>query len=328
MQNWSKHIKGRILVCPLNWGLGHASRCIPLIERLLLEGNEVVIATDGHPLALLRMAFPQLQWMVWPSYHIRYSSSSSQVGAMLRSSATIVKGIIAEHRKLNKLLKNEHFDAVISDNRFGLYSRHTYSVYITHQLMIKMPKGRLRVLEPFVHRLHCFVIAKYRLCLVPDLEGPDNLSGDLSHLYPTTAHTCFAGPWSRFSHKSFDINPSFDIVALISGPEPTRSDFEKFVVETFSEQANCLLIVRGLPDDISGKRCAGKITYVPHLPDAELAACLLGAEKIVCRSGYSSIMDLHALHCLHKAEFYPTPGQTEQEYLAEWHNARKKALSL
>lgn len=327
MQSWSENIRGKILVCPLNWGLGHATRCIPLIEQLLQEGNEVVIAADGHPLALLRQAYPQLNWIEWPSYCIRYSASSSQVGAMLRSAIPILRGIISEHRKLHKLLNHQHFDAVLSDNRFGMFSRQTYCVYMTHQLMIKMPE-RLKRLEPIVHSLHRFVLSKYAMCLVPDYAGSENLAGDLAHQYPALSHTRFIGPLSRFQGIQCQPNPDYTVVALISGPEPTRTLFEESIIARYAHQSISILVVRGLPADDPEPYSKANMHFVAHLPDHQLAAYLLGATTILCRSGYSTIMDLHALQCLHKAQFSPTPGQTEQEYLAEWHNHRKKAVSL
>ena len=50
-----------------------------------------------------------------------------------------------------------------------------------------------------------------------------------------------------------------------------------------------------------------------------MIAIINGAKKIISRSGYSSIMDYHALGCLEKVEMIATPGQTEQEYLQDLH---------
>jgi uncharacterized protein (TIGR00661 family) len=308
----------RVLVCPLNWGLGHATRCVPLIRQYLNSGNEVVIAADGVSLEFLRTEFPELNTIFLPSYKIRYSKGKTQVWAMLRSLPAILYGIFSEHFWLKKLLKTEYFDLVVSDNRFGLWSKKTDCIYITHQLMVKMPKS-LNWFEKPIWRFHRFFINKYNECLIPDFEGIENLSGDLSHKYPLPQNARFIGVLSRFSDIKIEkSNKIFEIVAIISGPEPQRTIFEKQIISKYEKSENKTLVVCGLPQNKISATTKENLTIVPHLPDNELAAYLIAATKIISRSGYSTIMDLHALNCLGKAEFIPTPGQTEQEYLYEY----------
>ena len=308
----------KILICPLNWGLGHATRCVPIIKRLSDEGNDITIAGDGFPLEFLRHEFPELAFIELPSYSIRYSGGKSQAGAMIRQAPKILAKIISEHRRLKKLLKTKHFDMIISDNRFGLWNKNIHSVYITHQLMIKMPKG-LTFLEPVAWRLHRFFIRKYDECWIPDYAGEKNLSGDLAHKYPLPCNAKFINPLSRFSLlKNIVPNNAFQTVAVLSGVEPQRSLFEEELIARFANSAEKMLIVQGKPQKEKQTHKIQNITIVSHLETAELASVLLGAERIIARSGYSTIMDLDALGCLHKAELIPTPGQTEQEYLAEF----------
>jgi len=307
----------KILICPLNWGLGHAARCVPTIKRLTDEGNKITIVADGFPLEFLRHEFPELAFIEYPSYPIRYSEGKSQTGAMMRYFPKIIFKIISEHRWLKKLLKTEHFDMIISDNRFGLWNKNLHSVYITHQLMIKMPRG-LKFLEPVVWCFHRFFILKYDECWIPDYEDEKNLSGDLAHKYPLPKNAKFIGSLSRFSLlKNIVPNAEYQIVATLSGVEPQRSIFEKELIKRFENCTEKMLIVQGKPQKEKQIRTVGNITIVSHLETSELASVLLGAEQVISRSGYSTIMDLDALNCLHKAEFIPTPGQTEQEYLAE-----------
>ncbi len=305
----------RVLVSPLNWGLGHAARCVPLIRQYQKNGNEVVIAADGASLEFLRTEFPELHSIILPSYKIQYSKSKTQVWAMLKSLPAIIYGIYREHYWLKKLISSQHFDLVISDNRFGLWSNKTKCIYITHQLMVKMPKS-MKWLEKPVWRFHRFFINNYNECWIPDFEGNENLSGDLSHKYPLPQNACFIRPLSRFSDIKVDKSVKcFEIVAIISGPEPQRTIFEKQIISKYENSEQKTLIVCGLPQNKTAATTKGNLTIVPHLPDNELAAYLIAATKIISRSGYSTIMDLHALKCLQKAEFIPTPGQTEQEYL-------------
>ena len=305
----------KVLVCPLNWGLGHATRCIPIIRQLLAEGHEPVIVSDGFPLACIRMQFPELRYIEYASYPVRYSSGISQILAMLWNMPAILYGIYAEHRWLKNLLKTEHFDKVISDNRFGLWNRGIESVYITHQMMIKMPRG-LKLFERTIWRLHRWFIKHYDECWIPDFEGDENLSGDLSHKYLLPHNAKFIGPLSRFdiwTDKSMD--NSYEIVAVLSGVEPQRSIFEHQIIKKYRRSGKKVLIVCGQPAENKRTYHVGDVTLVSHLADDELVPLLRGADKIIARSGYSTIMDLYALGCLHKAEMSPIPGQTEQEYL-------------
>ena len=312
----------KTLVAPLNWGLGHATRCIPLIQELLSEGHEIIIASDGHPMELLKAVFPGFSFIELPSYPIRYNKGKSQLTAMLRSIPVILWGIIREHHQLKKIIREHQIKRVISDNRFGLWNKQIHSTYITHQLMIKMPKG-LGFMTPVVWLGHRFFINRFDDCVIPDYEGKENLSGDLSHKYPLPRHARFIGPLSRFAQISTQspIIPDlrFDTVALVSGPEPQRTIFEQQLIKRFKNTDERVLIIQGLPADKTSRQIEQShenLTILPHLDTNNLASILLQAKKIICRSGYSTIMDLHALNCLDKAELIPTPGQTEQEYLA------------
>lgn len=309
----------KVLVCPLNWGLGHATRCVPIIQELLDDGHEPVVVSDGFPLEFLRKQFPDVRYIEYPSYAIRYSSGKTQIFVMLWNLPSILSGIYNEHRWLKKLLKKEFFDQVISDNRFGLCNRKTHTIYITHQLMIKMPLA-LKFLEPFAWFVHRQIIHRFNECWIPDVEGNNNFSGDLSHKYPLPRNARFIGTLSRFKNVDCKAaNERYEIVAILSGVEPQRSIFEHQLIQQFRRSGKKMMVVCGQPSAKKRKYHVGDVTLVSHLEDEELVAMLMGAKKIICRSGYSSIMDLEALHCLHKTEFSPIPGQTEQEYLFTLH---------
>jgi len=318
----------KILVCPLNWGLGHATRCIPLIRQWIENQHEVVIVADGHPLALLHNYFPTLRTIEYASYNFSYSKRKSQVGVMLISFPAILYGIIREHLWLKRLLKEEQFDRVVSDNRFGMWSKRIESVYITHQLRVKMPRGFgwLESVNVFLHRLF---INCYDQCWIPDYEGVENLSGALSHALYLPSHCRYIGPLSRFQgfRETEACSETFDWVIVISGPEPQRTIFEAAMISKALQTGVKSLLVRGLPGNRETGQQQGNLTIVNHLTDTVLASAIIGCNRIFCRSGYSSIMDLHTLHCLNKAMFIPTPGQTEQEYLAEFHQSKTAEVS-
>ncbi|MDR2824628.1 MAG: hypothetical protein LBB41_05455 [Prevotellaceae bacterium] len=308
----------KILISPLDWGLGHATRCVPLIRDFIKRGDEVIIATDGFPLQFLRNEFPQLRFEIIASYKVTYSTGKSQVGAMLRNLPRIVAGVFREHRWLHNYLKNNEIDIIISDNRFGLWARGTSCIYITHQLMIKMPVN-LKFMETLVWRAHRWFINHYDKCWIPDFaDVTKNLSGDLSHKYPLPKHAIFINPLSRFSGQIVTPNTYYHTVCVLSGVEPQRSALEKDLLRQFENSAERVLIVRGKPQEKICTYQTGNVTVASHLDSPTLAEFLTGAQKIICRAGYSSIMDLMVLGCLAKATLIPTPGQTEQEYLAEY----------
>ena len=322
----------RVLVAPLDWGLGHATRCVPIIERLLAEGHEVVIAADGYPLKFLRREFPHLDWVKFEGLKVRYADGQSQVGAMLRQLPRFLRDIWREHQRLKEIVKMYDVEMVVSDNRFGLWCKGVRSVYMTHQLMVKMPRG-LEWMEWGVWRFHRLFIKHYDECWVPDIEGEGNLSGDLSHKYPLLKNTKFIGVLSRFSREkvewedvrveaeALDLKERYDVVAVLSGPEPHRTNLEREITDNGLQiiDGSSLLIVQGLPaDDLRLAEHRDGVDYIPHLQTELLQWYMQEAKEIVCRSGYSSIMDLYTIG--RKAHLIPTPGQTEQEYLKIIHN--------
>lgn len=304
----------KILVAPLNWGLGHASRCVPLVQRLLDEGHEVILGGDGESLTLLRKHFPKLRYTYLAPLNIKYSKGKRQVFAMLRVLPKLIKWSMKDHLMLKALLNEEPIDQVISDNRFGLYNKKTESIYITHQLHIMLPRG-WKWAESIASRIHARIYTRYNKVWVPDYEDPQkSLAGELSH---TAAKMEYIGPLSRFQNTPKTSNtPNYSIVAVLSGLEPHRTMLEQEIVQRYSGKEEQVLIVQGLMHRPNTRIKRGNITIVPYMRDAELVSALLGAKHIIARSGYSTIMDLNALGILNKAELIPTPGQPEQEYLA------------
>ena len=215
----------RILVCPLDWGLGHATRCVPVIRLLLQHNAEVIIAGDGSSLELLKKEFPQLKFLFLKGYNISYPKNENMILKMMFSAPKILSRIIIEHQTLKKIIKQNNIDVVISDNRYGLWNKEIKSIFITHQLMIKTPFA-----EKLLHDLVLFFVSKYDECWVPDVETENNLSGDLAHRYPVLKNTFFVGLLSRFKTVQKINLYKYDVLAIVSGPEPQRSIFEKTVI--------------------------------------------------------------------------------------------------
>ena len=186
-------LKGkRILVAALDWGMGHATRCVPIIRRLQNQGQEVILASNGTALDFFKNYFPELKVLEKPAYAITYPKNKSMAAVLFYKLPSIVKTIINEHRWLKKIISQYKINEVISDNCYGMWNKKIHSVFITHQLRVKCPP-RLRFLEPLITRIILFFVKKYDECYIPDLEGIDNYSGELSHLNKLPVNASFIG---------------------------------------------------------------------------------------------------------------------------------------
>lgn len=301
----------RILIAPLDWGLGHATRCVPIIKALQEQGNHVVIASSGLALNLLKAEFPQLTFFDLPAYRATYSTRIPLLLKILWQSPYIFTVIKKEHQLLDKLVEDFGIDIVISDNRYGCYSKKAKSIFITHQLEIQLPQS-LRWAKTLINKVHHRLIKKFDTCWVPDF--PDHkLSGNLSR---GNLPSVFIGPVSRFLKSETPIKKNRDLLILLSGPEPQRTALEDILLHQLKTFTGSVLLVRGLPGvETRSIDSNPNIQVVSHLNALDLQCAIELSEVVLSRSGYTSIMDLYALES--KAIFIPTPGQTEQEYLAE-----------
>ena len=307
-----------ILVCPLDWGIGHATRCVPIIDELMEQGANVIIGADKRPLAFLESEYPNLKTVVFPGYEFNYPKNGNMVTKMGLQIPKILSGIRKEHRLLDKIITEHKMDAVISDNRFGLWSKKIPSIFMTHQLRVKMP-GKNQFWENRLFHLNKWFINKYKECWVPDFDGENNLSGVLSHFKNDIGNLFFIGPLSRFSKMTKTQNGetkfSNDILVVLSGPEPQRTILEnKLLGELLPLNLKCI-VVGGKTELKEQKQINKNIQFYSHLESKDLFKAFQKSEFIVSRPGYSTIMDLAAMG--KKAVFIPTPGQTEQEYLAQ-----------
>ncbi len=302
----------RVLVAPLDWGLGHSTRCIPIINELISLGCEVYIVADKKTFSLLKKEFPSTVFLRYKGYEIEYSRQKSFFSLkLILQVPKIILRIFQEKRWLKKVIKRYSIDAVISDNRFGMYHKNIPSIYITHQLCIKTGN---KFSEQIAQKIHYYFIKKYSFCWVPDNQK-DGLAGDLSHPKKIPENVIYIGPVSRFSVMP-GLQEMYDLVIILSGPEPQRTIFENNILEQLKTVDGNIFFIRGLPEESKQPENFNKITIKNHLPAYELNEVLAMSKIVICRSGYTSVMDLAALQ--KKAILIPTPGQTEQEYLAKY----------
>ena len=310
-----------VVVAPLNWGLGHATRCIPIIQELMKRHCKVTLASDGEAMHLLRQEFPTLGFIELPSYNPKYSSTRWTFLRVLIQLPKFLRTIWKEKALIKKLSSAQHVDLIISDNRYGCRSSKVKSVLITHQLTFQVPTY-LAWAKGLINFFNRRLIRMFSQCWVPDESGVESLSGDLS--MSTGVRPIYIGPVSRFVFNN-GIDYDFDFLGIVSGPEPQRTIFEELLRNEFIKSGKRCVLVKGRPDETKKVRRT-KIDEFSHLGSKELNELILRSEKVVSRSGYSTIMDLHRLG--KKAIFIPTPGQTEQEYLAKRFHEKGIAFAM
>jgi len=306
------------LVIPLDWGLGHATRCVPVIRALLANGCEVLIAAEGATESLLKHEFQQLRFIPLKGYRISYSKKKYWLPfKIIAQVPRILMRIYKEHQWVKKNVKIHSITAIIADNRFGLYHSTLPSVYITHQLLIKTGNP---FTEKVAQKIHYWFIKKYSVCWVPDFVGPNNIAGELSHPVNRPKNITYIGGLSRFENRGA-FEKKYDLLMLVSGPEPQRTIFESLLLIQLENFKGKSLLVRGLPgiaavdeNDFETRNNQPNLTIKNHLAAEELNEVIQQSDLVVCRSGYTTIMDLIKLN--KKAILVSTPGQTEQEYLA------------
>jgi spore coat polysaccharide biosynthesis predicted glycosyltransferase SpsG len=307
----------KVLVVPLNWGLGHTTRLIPVIRELLKYNVEILFGGGSVQEKLMKEEFKSLHYIPSPFFKVRFGKKRFLFFSLLLQLPRFVIQIFNAHFFLRKLINKENIGLVISDNVYGLWSSRVYTVFITHQLNIQLPRSLTRI-QSLVNRINHRFISKYNECWIPDIEDNQGLAGILSHPMRMPGNCKYIGLLSRFDEVRKRSSPGKmkknSILILFSGPEPQRTIFEDLIKEeipSLPAEMECK-VIRGLPDHTE--------IHLPgwknHVPARELAELIRQSEFIICRSGYSTIMDLAVLK--KTALLIPTPGQTEQEYLAQY----------
>lgn len=302
-------MKKRILVAPLNWGLGHATRCIPIIKALISCGFEPIIGSDGEALELLKKEFPDILAIQLPSYNINYSKQKTFFKLkLLKNTPRLLKVITAEKKATKHIIKTYGIVGIISDNRWGVYNKTVPSAIITHQLNVL--SGHTTWLSTWIHKRF---LKNFDVCWVPDVADENNLSGILGHPHKSESPLKYIGPLSRFLKK--DTEQINKLLVVLSGPEPQRTLLYEKLIKELKNYNDKVIMVKGIVEDKQTIETVGQVTVYNYMTSEELEKAIQESEVVISRSGYSSIMDMAKLG--KKAFFIPTPGQYEQEYLAK-----------
>jgi len=317
--------KPRILIAPLDWGLGHATRCIPIIRELLANECDVWLAGEGVQTKLFSKEFPGLTILDLSGYNIRYSKTKAGLFFRLVGQIPKMLDIISFENRWLKI-KNEalEFDAVISDNRYGFHNKNVFNVFMTHQLAIKSGLGVF--VDRLLRKLNYAYIRKFNACWIPDEQTQNNLAGSLSHPKKLPKPPVqYLGLLSRF-HPTGIKEKKDHILVVLSGPEPQRSILENLIVQKISQHKGTATVVRGLLVATNFIPSSGSIKFHNHLSAEDLNREMEEAEIVISRSGYSTVMDIARLN--KKSILIPTPGQTEQEYIGNYLSESGKALCI
>lgn len=299
----------KILVAALDWGIGHASRCVPIITELQKQGAQVYLAASGRAYHFFQKEFPNLPLLTLAQHNFKYYSNN-MVANMAMQWPKIVYAIWKDRLLIRQIVEEYQINGIISDNRFGCYHSKVHSVFMSHQLHLKLPALPLANWI-FNQQLNHRFIKKFDACWVPDSDGLSSLSGKLSQP-PLSLPTFYLGILSRL--QSLTIDFQYEYLFLLSGPEPQRTRLEQKLLNALPYLNGKILLVQGKTELLVQKQ-EERLEVCSFLTSKDLAKAIASSRRIICRSGYSTIMDLVKMN--RTALLIPTPGQTEQEYLAE-----------
>lgn len=313
----------KILISALDWGMGHTTRSVPIIQYIINSGYEVIFAGNNWQCTYIKQTFPSITAINLEGYNVSYNQGRKGfMITLLKQLPGILKTIRKEHKWLQKVIEKENIDGVISDNRYGLWAKRKPCVIMTHQLSPISGLGK-RV-DNIIRRLHYQQLKKFTDCWVVDIAGSNNLSGKLGHpyIFPENAH--YIGLLSQLEDARIEKVPG-SLLILLSGPEPQRSILSDILWNQLKNYEGHVYFVEGNDSKLRSEKIPHNIQYFKRIERSQLQPLLEDAEFVICRSGYSTLMDLARLN--KKAIVIPTPGQTEQLYLADYLRQQGMLLS-
>ncbi|MBK8848040.1 MAG: hypothetical protein IPO27_16505 [Bacteroidetes bacterium] len=314
----------KVLIAPLNWGLGHAARCVPIIKQHIEAGNEVIIASDGDALDFLKKEFPQLRCFQLPSYRVIYHLNWFWV-RFLYHLLYLKKAIKSEHKATCEIVNTLKPDIIISDNRYGVYHPHSKSLLITHQLSFVF-KGWKKIFTTPARKILAGLINKFDECRVPVPDINNNLIPELVKNEFINIDIVPVGYLSRFRYTS-GAEKTIDVLVLITGPENYRTEFENEMIEQLNESDCNGILIRSSNKSMIKNLTNHRVTVVDFATTEQLQHWLAHTKTLISRSGYSTVMDALQFDC--ECLFIPTPNQPEQEYIAQqWANRKYRQLPI
>jgi hypothetical protein len=309
---------GSVFVSPLNWGLGHASRDVPIIRELLRYGHEVTTGTSGNALTFLKKECPECRFILFEDYPIPQNNGRIFLPTYSASIPRLVEAYLAERKRAEKIFSENAFDLIISDSRSGVFSPDVPSILITHQLHQSLPliAWPLELLGVYVH---ADAFSRFTTIVVPD-NAPDMgaLAGKLSQTYAPALRDRIYYCGILASVRKEPVKKDIDYLIIISGMEPQRTTLEKILLPQLPSLPGKKVVLLGKPaSDQVTTLDDGTVIY-SYISSQEKSSLMSRARFIISRSGYTTMMDV-AEAGLENGLFIPTPGQWEQEYLSRYY---------
>lgn len=293
----------RILISPLNWGMGHVSRCIGLIDQLLSQENKIVIACSGVQKKVFLEYFPNVEYINHEGYPFKFGGKGHFSWDIISRFSLLSKRLRAERREVKRYVNEFNIDLVLADHRYGFRARNIKSIFITHQF--NLPIKWYEVLIAGRHRKLMF---KFNEIWIMDTDE-FKFAGKLS-VFGGEKQVSYIGPYSRFSRYEIPSNKTIENVLIISGPDVYG---QQLLDEQLKKMDSFGLVVIAVKEIIVPE---GVKKYSDKWLEQD--QIILNASSIISRSGYSTIMDSEILNT--PLAMLPTKGQREQEYLFEYHS--------
>ncbi len=292
-----------ILLSPLNWGMGHVARCVPLIHQLIQQENRIIIACNESQKQIFLSYFPLLDYENHEGYPFKFNGKGNFGKDLFLNFFKLTKRLKLEKKEVEKLVTKYKIDVILSDHRYGFISQKCTSIFITHQLNLPVLRH-----SKLVDHIHKKLINPFDFIWI--LDTPESkFAGKLSR-NKIFENIEYIGPYSRFSLYDQQ-EKTIPLVVIISGPEPYSKQFFKQQFEIANKKKDKTIFI--VPSHYPTKSQFEQIEIIPSSDWKLTDNIILKAKKIVSRSGYSTIMDLNVLET--ESELFATKGQKEQEYL-------------
>jgi spore coat polysaccharide biosynthesis predicted glycosyltransferase SpsG len=285
----------KIIFSPLNWGMGHVSRSLPLLEQLLNQHNSITVFCSAAQQKIYELYFSNLRFIHHDPYAFSFGKKGFNTLGFIKQLPSLIKQHQTELKRIAEYIALYPTDYIISDQRYGFRSASVCSIFITHQCSLALPW--YLGLGQFINRS---LIQRFNMTWIMDDEH-QRFAGKLSVKFASNQH--YIGVKSRFHLASSVKKEEKKLhILVVNGP----TEFHPLLLKAFEPELSRIDLIIGARPDLSNN-----IPCIYSWNEAD--EVLNQAATIYSFCGYSTLMDVVALGCEWKS--IPTPGQWEQGYL-------------
>ncbi|MEK6968538.1 MAG: glycosyltransferase [Nanoarchaeota archaeon] len=295
-----------------NYGLGHATRMLPVIMKLIEQGEKVTIVAKGNSLLMLKNELGDASNYELMQYEVplKFSDKGFSMFETLKAGPSFISLISSQKKWLENFSAKEKIDRVIADGEIGYHLKNKKSFFVNNQL--RLLPGSL--LGDGTELLTDVFSKGFEKVIVPDDEN-GTLGGLLTSKtrFYDKKRLAYVGILSSIRKKNVVRNVDYFI--SISGPGISKEVFTRQVMEQLHLLKGKVVVALGRPDlkEIASK---GNAKIYPYLNRKQQESFLNKAKLVISRSGYTTMMELAEID--KKAFFIPTLNHPEQEYLAKF----------